>query len=66
MPSSRSAFFDSAREVMGNEELRIIAAELVLTVSQNAGVHRWTREHPQPDAGGGEEDPAQARLATRP
>ncbi|WP_438270433.1 DUF3387 domain-containing protein [Rubellimicrobium arenae] len=45
------AFYDalakneSAVEVMGNQELRIIAAELVATVRQNAGVHWWTRDN---------------------
>ena len=36
---------DSAVEVMGNAELRVIAAELVLTVKRNAGTDWWRREN---------------------
>lgn len=36
---------ESAVEVMSNEELRIIAAELVATVRRNAGVDWWRREN---------------------
>jgi type I restriction enzyme R subunit len=45
------AFYDalaqneSAVEVMSNEELRIIAAELVTTVRSNSGVDWWRREN---------------------
>ncbi|EDM70675.1 type I site-specific deoxyribonuclease, HsdR family protein [Roseobacter sp. AzwK-3b] len=44
------AFYDalatnaSAVELMGNEELRIIATELVMTVQQNARVDWWRRD----------------------
>jgi type I restriction enzyme R subunit len=44
------AFYDalasnqSADELMGNEELRVIATELVLTVRQNARVDWWRRD----------------------
>jgi type I restriction enzyme R subunit len=34
---------DSAVEVMGNEELRLIATELVKTVQGNAGTDWWRR-----------------------
>ncbi|MFC2968046.1 type I restriction endonuclease subunit R [Acidimangrovimonas pyrenivorans] len=36
---------ESAVEVMSNEELRVIAAELVATVRRNAGVDWWRREN---------------------
>ena len=35
---------DSARDLMGNEELRVIATELVTTVRQNAQVDWWRRD----------------------
>ncbi len=35
---------DSAVEIMGNEELRVIATELVRTVRSNAGTDWWRRE----------------------
>ncbi|MFQ6777515.1 type I restriction endonuclease subunit R [Cereibacter sphaeroides] len=35
---------DSARDIMGNEELRIIATELVATVRENARVDWWRRD----------------------
>lgn len=45
------AFYDalatneSARELMGNEELRVIATELVNTVRRNASVDWWRKEN---------------------
>ena len=44
------AFYDalaangSARDLMGNEELRVIATELVMTVRRNAQVDWWRRD----------------------
>lgn len=44
------AFYDalaanqSAVDLMGNEELRVIATELVMTVRQNARVDWWRRD----------------------
>ncbi|MAU44481.1 MAG: DEAD/DEAH box helicase [Yangia sp.] len=38
------ALNDSAVEVMGNEELRVIATELVRTVRSNAGTDWWRRD----------------------
>ena len=35
----------SAVELMGNEELRIIATELVNTVRQNASIDWWRKEN---------------------
>jgi type I restriction enzyme R subunit len=45
------AFYDalatneSARDLMGNEELRVIATELVNTVRRNASVDWWRKEN---------------------
>lgn len=36
---------DSARDLMGNEELRVIATELVNTVRRNASVDWWRKEN---------------------
>ena len=50
LSSAERAFYDalaeneSAGEVMGNEELRVIAAELVRDIRSNASVDRWKFE----------------------
>jgi type I restriction enzyme R subunit len=49
--AAERAFYDalaqneSAAQIMSNQELRVIAAELVLTVRNNAGVDWWKREN---------------------
>ncbi|MDS1136722.1 type I restriction endonuclease subunit R [Nitratireductor indicus] len=51
LTSAERAFYDalarnnSAVEVMSNEQLRLIAAELVTTVRNNSGVDWWKREN---------------------
>jgi len=51
LSAEERAFYDalaqngSAAEVMGNDELRVIAAELVATVRNNAGVDWWRRDN---------------------
>jgi type I restriction enzyme R subunit len=49
--AAERAFYDalaqneSAAQIMSNQELRVIAAELVLTVRNNSGVDWWKREN---------------------
>ena len=67
------AFYDalaenqSAREVMGEPTLRVIAHELVMSLKGNVSVDWMHREAAaRPHAGAGETDSAQVRLSARP
>ena len=53
---------DSAVKVLGDETLRAIAQELVLTVRANVTIDWTIRENVRAASGAGEANPAQARL----